>query len=183
MPLSKDLKNFEYLYKEHFVFLSLVSYNITKDKDAAKDIVQDFFIYLWEKEDEVNFTISFKAYSAKAVKNLSLQHIDKSKKITLENTKIIFPKFEEQDVFENAGENEKSRLLGLVDKIPPARREIFISHVIEGHSYVEIAETHNISINTVKTQMKRAYAFLREYDKNSTIIIAVGFLIEKISGN
>lgn len=176
MSNHKDLKIFEVLYKEHFAFLSLVSFNITKDKDVAKDVVQDFFIYLWEKEEALNFTISFKAYASKAVKNLSLQYLEKHKTITLENNKMILPKFEEQVVFEKAEENNTPKIFTLVDKIPQARREIFMSHIVEGHSYAEIAEMYNISINTVKTQMKRAYAFLREFENTSTLSAILYFL-------
>jgi len=175
MSSHKDLKIFEGLYKEHFAYLSLVSFNITKDKDVAKDVVQDFFIYLWEKEEAVNFTISFKAYAIRAVKNLSLQHLEKNKTISLDTKKIILPK-EEQVVFEKTEENPKSRIQTLVDKIPQARREIFISHIVEGHSYAEIAEMYNISINTVKTQMKRAYAFLREFENTTTLSAILYFL-------
>ncbi|KAF2514652.1 sigma-70 family RNA polymerase sigma factor [Flavobacterium foetidum] len=157
----KDFKIFEDLYKEHFVFFSLVSFNIVKDRDVAKDIVQDFFTYLWEKEEALTFTISFKAYGTKAVKNLSLQYLEKNKTISLQTQKIVHPKSEEQTIFENSEENKKPRIQTLVEKIPQARREIFISHVVEGLSYAEIAENQNISINTVKTQMKRAYASLR----------------------
>lgn len=176
MSSHKDLKIFESLYKEHFAYLSLVSFNITKDKDVAKDVVQDFFIYLWEKEEAVNFTISFKAYATRAVKNLSLQHLEKSKTISLDTKKISLPK-EEQIVFEKAETNKNPKIFNLVNKIPQARREIFMSHVVEGHSYAEIAEMYNISINTVKTQMKRAYAFLRESEKSSILITAIYFLI------
>ncbi|RVT74419.1 sigma-70 family RNA polymerase sigma factor [Flavobacterium sufflavum] len=176
MSSHKDLKIFEDLYKEHFTFLSLVSFNITKDKDVAKDVVQDFFIYLWEKEEALNFTISFKAYASRSVKNMSLQYLEKHKTISLENNKIIHPKFEEQVVFEKAEENKKPKILTLVDKIPQARREIFMSHIVEGHSYAEIAEMYNISINTVKTQMKRAYAFLREFENTSTLTTILYFL-------
>lgn len=179
MPNHKDLKIFEDLYKEYFVYFSLVSFNITKDKDVAKDIVQDFFVYLWEKEKAVNFSISFKAYGAKAIKNLSLQYLEKKKTISLEKEKTILSKFEEQTTFEKIDENKKPRIYALVDKIPQARREIFMSHVVEGHSYTEIAEIYNISVNTVKTQMKRAYAFLREFENSSTLISILYFLLKK----
>ncbi|MEZ0183793.1 sigma-70 family RNA polymerase sigma factor [Flavobacterium oncorhynchi] len=162
MSNFKDLKVFEALYKEHFAFFSLVSFNIVKDKDAAKDLVQDFFMYLWEKEESLNFTISFKTYGTKAIKNLSLQHLEKTKTISLKNAKIALPKSEEELAFENTEENKKPKIQTLIDKIPQSRREIFISHVVEGLSYAEIAEDQNISINTVKTQMKRAYASLRD---------------------
>ncbi|MFC5682730.1 RNA polymerase sigma factor [Flavobacterium sp. MAHUQ-51] len=178
MSSHKDLETFENLYKEHFVYLSLVSFNITKDKDVAKDIAQDFFIYLWEKEEAVNFSFSFKAYATRAVKNLSLQYLEKNKTISLDTKKMELPKEEEQ-VFEKVEENKKSKIQTLVDKIPQARREIFVSHVVEGHSYAEIAEMYNISINTVKTQMKRAYAFLREFEKSSTLITILFILLKK----
>lgn len=171
----KDLKIFEALYKEHFVFFSLTSFNIVKDKDVANDIVQDFFIYLWEKE-ELNFTVSFKAYGSKAIKNLSLQYLEKHKTISLQTKKIVIPKSEEQIVFENIEENKKPQIQTLVEKIPQARREIFISHVVEGLSYAEIAEDQNISINTVKTQMKRAYASLRESQKTSRLNLILYFI-------
>jgi RNA polymerase sigma-70 factor (family 1) len=176
MSNHKDLIIFEGLYKDHFAFLSLVSFNITKDKDVAKDVVQDFFIYLWEKEDAINFTISFKAYAARAVKNLSLQHLEKNKTISLEENKKVLPKLEEPAVFEKAEETTQPKILTLVDRIPQARREIFMSHIVEGHSYAEIAEMYNISINTVKTQMKRAYAFLREFENTSALTIILFFL-------
>lgn len=176
MSPQKDLKIFEGLYKEHFVFFSLVSFNIVKDKDAANDIVQDFFIYLWEKKESPDFTISFKAYGTKAVKNLSLQYLEKNKTISLQNNKIALPKSEEQIVFETTEENKKSGIHTLIEKIPQARREIFMLHVVEGLSYAEIAENHNISINTVKTQMKRAYASLRE-SKNSSLLNFIMYFI------
>lgn len=176
MVNHKDLKIFETLYKEHFVFFSLTAFSIVKDKHTAKDIVQDFFIYLWEKEEALNFTVSFKAYGAKAVKNLSLQYVEKNKTISLQTKKIAVPKAEEQIAFENIEENKKPKIQTLVEKIPKARREIFISHVVEGLSYAEIAENQNISINTVKTQMKRAYASLRESQKSSFLNFILYFI-------
>ncbi|QLC67143.1 sigma-70 family RNA polymerase sigma factor [Flavobacterium sp. LPB0248] len=172
----KDFKTFEALYKDHFIFFSLVSFNIVKDKDVAKDIVQDFFTYLWEKEESLNFTISFKAYGTKAIKNLSLQYLEKNKTVSLQNTKIATPKSEEPTAFENIEEDKKPKIQTLIDKIPQSRREIFISHVVEGLSYQEIAEDNNISVNTVKTQMKRAYASLRESQNISQLKFILYFI-------
>lgn len=172
----KDFKIFEALYKEHFVFFSLVSFNIVKDKDVAKDIVQDFFTYLWEKEEALNVTSTFKAYGTKAIKNLSLQYLEKNKTISLQQNKITIPKSEEPIVFENTDENKKPKIQTLIEKIPQARREIFMLHVVEGLSYAEIAEDHNISINTVKTQMKRAYASLRESQNTSLLNFTLYFI-------
>lgn len=42
--LNFEAENFEFLFKKNYQFLCLVSLAIVKDKDASKDIVQDFFI-------------------------------------------------------------------------------------------------------------------------------------------
>ncbi|HZJ20018.1 MAG TPA: sigma factor-like helix-turn-helix DNA-binding protein [Pricia sp.] len=65
----------------------------------------------------------------------------------------------EQKTFGEANKDQK--LQRLVDRLPESRRHIFMSFVVNGQSYSEIAENNGISINTVKTPMKRAYAFLR----------------------
>jgi RNA polymerase sigma-70 factor (ECF subfamily) len=173
MSINEDLKKFEELYKENFAFLSLVSFQITKDKDAAKDIVQDFFIYFWKKEQEINITSSFKSYSSKAVKNLSLQYLEKTKQIVSIEKNTFIPDFDEQTNFEKIDESRISKVMKLLYQLPEARRNIFISHVINNNSYSEIAENQNISINTVKTQMKRSYSFIREKMNTCTIFLTI----------
>lgn len=173
MSSYKDMDKFETLYKENFAFLSLVSFQITKDKDSAKDIVQEFFIYFWDKKEEINISVSFKSYSSKAVKNLSIQHLEKCKKIvSIEKNKLV-PDSEEPVYFEKMEEGKISKVMKLLSLLPEARRNIFLSHVVDNNSYSEIAENENISINTVKTQMKRSYSFLREKMDTCIIIVTI----------
>lgn len=173
MSANEDLMKFETLYKENFAFLSLVSFQITKDKDAAKDIVQDFFIYFWKKKQDINITSSFKSYSSRAVKNLSLQYLEKTKQIVSIEKNTFIPDFDEQTNFEKLDENKISKVMKLLEQLPEIRRNIFISHVIDNNSYSEIAENQNISINTVKTQMKRSYSFIREKMDTCIIILTI----------
>lgn len=147
------------LFKEHYPLLCLISFGITKDKDAAKDVVQDFFISYWQRRTSVSITTSFKAYAIRAVKNLSLLSLEKEKKEKLLLQNLNITDYEEPKVF--ALPHSNSKVLALLNELPESRREIFISAILNGQSYAEIAENQGISINTVKTQMKRAYAFLR----------------------
>lgn len=68
-------------------------------------------------------------------------------------------------------DKQNNKLNELVNLLPEKRKEIFLSVVVHGKSYAEIAETNGISVNTVKTQMKRAYAFLRSYRKEDYITV------------
>ena len=48
-----------------------------------------------------------------------------------------------------------------IEELPAEQRRIILMR-IEGHTWEEIAERLEISINTVKTQKTRSYKFLRE---------------------
>lgn len=50
----------------------------------------------------------------------------------------------------------------LLELLPEKRKKVLELSIVESKSYSEIAEILNISVNTVKDHIKRAYAFLRE---------------------
>ncbi|SMG39262.1 sigma-70 family RNA polymerase sigma factor [Arenibacter troitsensis] len=150
----------EHLFKEHFPMLCLIAFGIVKDKDLAKDIVQDFYMSYWQRREAVAITISFKAYAIKAVKNMSLLCIEKAKKEKSLLQSLNTPQYNDPEPMDPPNTNGR-KIQALINELPESRKQIFISAIINGRSYAEIAEMQGISINTVKTQMKRAYAFLR----------------------
>jgi len=151
------------MFRRHYKFLCLVAFGIVKDEDAAEDIVQDFFLNLWQRRAEVTLLLSFQAYATRAVKNRSISHLRKKQTISDEQLHVLADEadtFEEKEIFPS-GENITARVMEVVELLPSERKKIFLSHVIDRLSYAQIAEKNNISLNTVKTQMKKAYAFIR----------------------
>ncbi|WP_036382269.1 RNA polymerase sigma factor [Muricauda sp. MAR_2010_75] len=171
-PARKD--SFDFLFKEHYELLCLVSFAILKDKDKAKDVVQDFFISYWQKHNSLSLKVSFKAYAIKAVKNLSLLAVKKEVKEKSMIKDIPIPEFEVQKLLDK--EKTQKKIFEILNQLPAKRREIFISSVLEGHTYSEIAHASGISINTVKTQIKRSYAFLRSHLKED-LFTFLGFML------
>ncbi|RIV71172.1 sigma-70 family RNA polymerase sigma factor [Flagellimonas aequoris] len=157
----------EKLFKDNYTFLCLVSFAIVKDRDVAKDIVQDFFVSFWNKRESISITTSFASYARKSVKNLSLLYLEKEKKEKRVRNDLDSDNFSTQPASEKSSKNNK--LYDLLNQMPDKRKEIFISFVVDGKSYSEIAESKGVSKNTVKTQMKRAYAFLRSHKKEDFI--------------
>lgn len=158
----------ENLFKEYYSLLTLVAFKILGDEQASKDVVQDFFISIIQKETNLTFTHSFKAYAVKAIKNLSCTYLEKSKREqeflnSMEPTLIDFQTQLEPDP-------NTQKIHRLIAQLPENRRHIFMAYVLDGLSYSEIAEMNGISINTVKTQMKRAYAYLRDHGSNEMLI-------------
>ncbi|MBA6154665.1 sigma-70 family RNA polymerase sigma factor [Gelidibacter maritimus] len=168
--LDQNTSEIEELFITHHSLLCLVSYTIVKDNDVAKDVVQDFFISYWQKRRTLSINTSFQAYAIRAVKNLSLIAVKKS----LKQQPLDFILYNHAEEVPNIAERPSTdrRLWELVNRLPVSRKDIFIAFVVQGHSYAEIAELKGISINTVKTQMKRAYAFLKsEANENSFFFI------------
>ncbi len=174
--IDQNIKDFELLFKEHYTFLCLVAFSIIRDKDASKDVVQDFYISYWRNQDKILLVTSFKSYASKAVKNLSLQFVKKKEKENRTFLDLQTSHIELGD--ENYNSVNAQKLEKLLNKLPEKRKQIFVSFVIEGQSYSEIAENNGISINTVKTQMKRAYKFLRSEASDDLIyfILIYSFL-------
>ncbi|MBJ6368628.1 sigma-70 family RNA polymerase sigma factor [Snuella sedimenti] len=160
----------ERYFKENHTYLTVLSFKIVKDKDIAKDIVQEFFLHLWNRKDLFVLNTSFKAYSTKAIKNLSVTHLEKSKKEKLIIEQLKVAKVKRHEDFQIPSFN--SKILDLLDKLPEKRRKILISSIIHGQKYSDIAEDNSISINTVKTQIKRAYTFFKEnYNYSKALFI------------
>jgi RNA polymerase sigma-70 factor (ECF subfamily) len=59
-------------------------------------------------------------------------------------------------------EEMETRLNSVLNDLPPQARKIFMLSRFEQLSYIEIADMLKISVNTVKTQMKRTLSKMRE---------------------
>jgi len=144
---------------------------IINNHEAAEDIVQEQFIYLWENWDRLQNFESLKGYLFQSVKNRSINFLkNKARKSTVNlhdnsivgNVKGNLPSASEM--------LEKKELENLITKainnLPDKCRAIFILKRMEEYTNKEIAQKLNISIKTVETQMtialKRLYAFVKE---------------------
>lgn len=152
------------MFRKHYKFLCMVAFRIVKDQDAAEDIVQDFYLNLWQRRTEVTFIVSFQSYATRAVKNGAISFLRKQPTISSESLNDL------PDDANPAGEKETfisgevitARVMEVVELLPAERKKIFLQYTIGRLSYAQIAEKNNISQNTVKTQMKKAYAFIRQ---------------------
>lgn len=181
---SLNIESFEALFKEHYHFLLLISFQIVRDDEIAKDIVQDFFISFWEKREITNVK-NFKSYSSRAVKNLSISY--SRKVISLQVNQHAYTEelkdgveldsFSIQEDLEWE-EDANVKVDQILNLLPPKRKDIFLSYVVEGLTYEEIAEKYQISVNTVKTQMQRSYRFLKlnaNKNKLNSIFLSIIF--------
>ena len=158
---------FSQLFHRYYSYLCNYATVILKDDDSAEDIVQGFFVILWEKRDTITIDTSVKSYLFRSVKNRcinQLQHL--SLKAGFVNKSITLAETGEYD-FDNFPDPELADLIEKsIGSLPEKRREIFRLSREDGLKYKEIAEKLNISIKTVEAQMGLAFKSLREMLKD-----------------
>ena len=54
-----------------------------------------------------------------------------------------------------------SKVMSAINQLPPQTRKVFEACFLHGKKYKEVAEEMDITINTVKTHISRALAFIR----------------------
>jgi RNA polymerase sigma-70 factor (ECF subfamily) len=161
--LSKDNeKAFEKLFHHYYAHLCVFASRILLDDESAEEIVQEFFVKVWEKRHQLSINSSVKNYFYRSVKNLCLNLIQHSK-IKLRHAQTVVSEAKDNQLKDDAffeidlaQKIEESILL-----LPEKRRRIFKMSREEGLKYREIAEKLNISIKTVETQMSLAISTLK----------------------
>ncbi len=172
-------KAFEQLFKTYYNYLCAFATTIVNDDIAAEEIVQDFFVKLWEKKDQITIETSVKNYLFRSVKNLCLNQI-KHNNIKTEHARRIIAGTDSNDFSQYYIEVDlKKEIEESIESLPEKRREIFRLSREEGLKYREIAEKLNISIKTVEAQMGLAIKTLREKLKKYNTYLFFSLLVLK----
>ena len=72
-----DESEYEILFKEFYNPLVQFAFQIINDNEAAKDIVQDLFVQLWEKELKFTNELVLRTYLYRSVQHKCINHIRK----------------------------------------------------------------------------------------------------------
>lgn len=169
-------KEFQEIYHQFFNGLANYAYSIMNDKDAAKDVVQDVFLDLWNKRASLTIKTSLEAYLVRSVKFKSIDFIrkDKTKQQYVANmTPSGHPQVEDTSE-DNIKEERKKKLTYAIAQLPLKCRQVFMLSRASGYTYKEIAEEMDISVKTVENQISRALKLLRQ--KLSDLMVVVFFL-------
>lgn len=171
---------FEKLFKLHFAELCNVAYAVVKDNDQARDVVQQVYIKFWDKRDSVDINDNIKSYLKRAVVNTAINHLDKVKKLKLEED---FQSFDISDDGDSVKKEQRIAEVNLAIKasvmdLPEKCQVVFSLSRYEGMTNQEVADYLDISVKAVEKHISRALKELREklqpYLRFITIILFVG---------
>ena len=140
------------------------AFNIVKNEELAKDVVQECMIKVWEKRDEVKHINNLEAWCMQVTRNKALDKLRSKhvKKTDLFEVEFDTRKEKDTPVVLTERNEIMNRIQFLIDALPSRQREVMQLRDIEGYSYKEIADMLEIDINLVKTNLFRARRKLKE---------------------
>ncbi len=175
LPQRKDsIDAFEDLFKRYYVPLVVYAGKYVQGVDIAREIVQDFFVKLYEKRASITIDVSVKSYLYRSVYNCCMNYINQ-KNIQEKHLKNI----DQERIVEDNLENEMNsvelqyKIFEVVESLPAKCKLIFKLNRMEGLKNDEIASQLNLSKRTVETQISKALKILRKklapYVENKTL--------------
>lgn len=159
--VEKDTREnlLEEIMIEHGSDLVRLAFSYVKDKETAKDMVQNTFIKCYEYLDEFRYESSIKTWLYRITINqckdyLGSWHYRKvHAKSVIENAITSFFPSPEDKIIKDS---EQKKVKGFIFSLPSNYREVIFLYYYESLTIDEIAEVTQVNPHTVKTRLRRA---------------------------
>jgi RNA polymerase sigma-70 factor (ECF subfamily) len=162
--LQEDEMNaFVEIYNRYWEPLFSEAYKRLKNRDHASEVLQDYFISLWERRNKIQIETSFKGY---LFKSISYQIIDFYRKEAVRkkhNTQFGLTMAEVDQTTEDViiSKNLSQIIEAEVNLLPEKCRHIYELSRNQHKTNKEIASFLNISEKTVENHLTKALRKLR----------------------
>lgn len=174
---QNDKDSFEVLFKRYYSNLCYFASSFIHDNEAAEDIVQEFFTYVWHRRKSITISSSFKNYVYQSIRNRSLNYL-----------KRIASRSEFKEQYEQLSSLKynisdfhleyslKKSIEKCINEMPQKQKQIYLLSKYKGLKNLEIANQLDISVKTVEAYITKSYKDLRVALKDFKDLI-IGFLL------
>ena len=154
---------FSIVYKTYAAQTFSLAFKYLLNKELAEDAVQNLFLKLWLKKEEIDETKPINRYLFTMLKNDLLNTLRDSKKniYLLEDCLSMVLELEDNSQNENLKQEQMNIIQQALEQLSPQRRKVFEMKVSGKYSNQEIADKLNLSINTIKFQYSQSLNQIR----------------------
>ena len=156
-----DADTFKKVFIPYHQKLYRIAYRIVQDAASAEDIVQDTFIKLWNKRDEMQRIDNTEAFAIIILRNTCLDHLRKTKNdrytdydTDMPETTSLSKQIEVQD--------EAEKIKYLINKLPDQQRQVMMMKHWDEYSDEEIEQVTGLSAGNIRVILSRARKTIRE---------------------
>lgn len=164
-----DAREFKQRFLPHYRLLYRVAYHLTGNEQDAEDLLQDLYLKLWQKRDDLPDEAMTEAYLVTMMRNLfvdqrRLKHVDASAELKNEEG----PPDERSLDRQIDAKDEAQQMEGLINQLPERDGKIIQMHVVEDRSYEEIERDTGLSQGNIRIIVMRTKKKLKQQFQNIT---------------
>lgn len=151
---------YQQLYQMYKHPLFMVCLRYAKDRSIAQDYLQEAFINIFKNLNQfVESKGAFEAWAKRVTINICLMDLRKQSlyAVGIDGAENIEAKT--VDALSNLSLKE---MLLMIQQLPQGYKTVFNMYAIDGFSHKEIAQELGISINTSKSQLRKARVLLQK---------------------
>ena len=158
-----DRRAYTQVFEATYDTLYRYAWYITRQDEAAYDVLQDVYLRLWRIRERIDPDRSLKALLHQMVRNAALNHVRHVKRARA----VALNSVEHEPAVEAVAEAEydaqllQERMRGWIEEMPARRREAFMLSRYQGLRHAEIADIMQLAPKTVNNHIVLALAHLR----------------------
>lgn len=155
---------FDYIFNYYYSSLCVFSKHYVNDSNQAEDLVQDFFVALWEGAPYLQIRTSLRSYLFACVKNRCLDFQKHQRIVEKYQAHVLLSSASNDNPTEQyLAESELRQVIHeSINKLSPRCQEIFKLSRFNGLSNQEISEQLGISKRTVELQITNSLKILKK---------------------
>ena len=153
-----DIKAFDELFNKYSQRLFNFSVKYLKSTEEAEEVVQEVFLYIWDKRESLKPDSSFNAYVFTIAYNIIKKYFIKRTRDEAHKDELIYSFLKQENNLDDVIEYKflLEKVEAIIDELPPKCKEIFIKRKYYELSVKQIAKELGISPNTVENQLVTA---------------------------
>lgn len=149
-----DAETFKKEFLPYHQKLYRIAFRIVHDTASAEDMVQDAYIKLWNKRDEMSKIENKEAFAIIILRNTCLDFLRKAKnEYNIEYDKEIPEETSLSKEIERR--DEAQNIKGLINKLPDQQRQVMMMKHWDGYSDEEIEEMTGLSPGNIRVILSR----------------------------
>ena len=158
-----DAREFKQRFMPHHRLLYRVAYQLTANAQDAEDLLQDMYLKLWQKRDELPDEAMKQAYLVSMMRHLfydqrRLKRLDTSMELKEEAS----PPDERNLDRQIDSQDEARQMEQLINGLPERDGRIIRMHLVEERSYEEIEQDTGLSQGNIRIIVMRARQKLKQ---------------------